>query len=47
MNFSLQLTNHSMNGLLSRRINKKDRLIYKVDLIEKEVLIISVLGHYN
>lgn len=29
----------------SRRINKKDRLIYRIH--KKEIHIISILGHYN
>lgn len=29
----------------SRRINKKDRLVYRID--KREINIISILGHYN
>lgn len=29
----------------SRRINKKDRLVYRIN--KREIQIISILGHYN
>lgn len=31
----------------SRRINKKDRLIYEVILITKNIVILAIKGHYN
>ena len=38
---------HNLSGYWSRRINKKDRLIYQViEEPEKWVVIISALGHY-
>lgn len=38
---------HYLTGYWSRRINKKDRLIYQViEEPEKYVVIISALGHY-
>jgi len=38
---------HNLSGYWSRRINKKDRLIYKViEEPDKLVVIISALGHY-
>ncbi|MFN8338293.1 MAG: type II toxin-antitoxin system YoeB family toxin [Saprospiraceae bacterium] len=38
---------HDLSGFWSRRINKKDRLIYQViEEPEKWVVIISELGHY-
>jgi toxin YoeB len=38
---------HDLSGYWSRRINKKDRLIYQViEEPEKWVVIISALGHY-
>ncbi len=38
---------HHLSGYWSRRINKKDRLIYQViEEPEKWVVIISALGHY-
>jgi toxin YoeB len=36
---------YQMRGLWSRRINKKDRLIYEV--IEPDVIVISMIGHYE
>ncbi|MBZ0178939.1 MAG: Txe/YoeB family addiction module toxin [Melioribacteraceae bacterium] len=36
---------HKYEGCWSRRINIQDRLIYKVE--KKEIQIISILGHYN
>lgn len=35
---------HELQGFWSRRIDKKNRLIYKV--IEPDVVIISLIGHY-
>lgn len=38
---------HQLSGFWSRRINKKDRLIYQVfEEPDKLVVIISALGHY-
>lgn len=38
---------HNLSGYWSRRINKKDRLIYQViEEPDKLVVIISALGHY-
>lgn len=38
---------HQLSGFWSRRINKKDRMIYQVfEEPDKYVVIISVLGHY-
>ncbi len=42
-----ELLKHNLSGFWSRRINKKDRLIYQI--IEEPdhlVVIISALGHY-
>lgn len=37
----------NLSGLWSRRINKKDRLIYEIiEEPEKMVIIISAIGHY-
>ena len=33
--------------VFSRRLNKKDRLVYIVDKASKSILVISILGHYN
>jgi toxin YoeB len=38
---------HDFQGYMSRRITSKDRIIYKVDEIEKQVIIVSALGHYG
>ena len=39
---------HHLSGFWSRRINKKDRLIYEIiEEPENLVVIISALGHYN
>jgi toxin YoeB len=38
---------HELSGFWSRRLNKKDRLIYQIiEEPEKFVVIISALGHY-
>lgn len=37
---------HDLSGYWSRRINKKDRLIYKIDDEFITVIIVSALGHY-
>lgn len=38
---------YNFTGFWSRRINKKDRLIYKIDENIVTVFIISAMGHYN
>lgn len=38
---------HSLSGLWSRKINRKDRLIYKIEEKIVTVFIISSMGHYN
>jgi toxin YoeB len=38
---------HNLSGFWSRRLNKKDRLIYQIiEEPDKLVVIISALGHY-
>ncbi len=38
---------HQLSGFWSRRINKKDRLIYEIiEEPDKKVVVISALGHY-
>lgn len=38
---------HQLSGFWSRRINKKDRLIYEIiEEPEKLVVVVSALGHY-
>ncbi len=38
---------HQLSGFWSRRINKKDRLVYEIiEEPEKMVVIVSALGHY-
>lgn len=38
---------HKFTGFWARRINQKDRLIYKIDENIVTVFIISALGHYG
>ncbi len=38
---------HNLAGLWSRKINRKDRLIYKIEEEVVTVFIISAMGHYN
>jgi len=38
---------YELSGCWSRQINKKDRIIYMVDEIEKIVFILSAKGHYK
>ncbi|MGE6220136.1 Txe/YoeB family addiction module toxin [Nubsella zeaxanthinifaciens] len=38
---------HDLTGYWSRRINQKDRLIYKIDENIVTVFVISAMGHYN
>ena len=38
---------YSLSGIWSRRINAKDRLIYKVEKDTVIVLVISAVGHYS
>ena len=46
-NFKFERLKHNLKGYCSKRLNKKDRVIYEVkdDIIT--VLILSVLGHYG
>ncbi len=36
---------HDSPSCWSRRINRKDRIIYRVE--RKSIIILSILGHYN
>lgn len=38
---------YEFSGFWSRRINKKDRLLYRVDDVQIIVYIVSILGHYS
>ncbi len=38
---------YELTGFWSRRINQKDRLIYKVEENIVTVFVISAMGHYN
>lgn len=38
---------YELTGCWSRRINKKDRLIYEINETEAVVLIFSAAGHYK
>ena len=42
-----EILKYGYNGLYSRRITKKNRLIYRVDNNSITVLIISAYGHYS
>lgn len=37
---------YGLSGCWSRRINQKDRLVYRVDEEQGTVIVISVRGHY-
>ncbi|MEQ1734454.1 MAG: Txe/YoeB family addiction module toxin [Bacteroidia bacterium] len=38
---------YQLTGFWSRKINQKDRLIYKVELDIVTVFVISAVGHYS
>jgi len=38
---------YELTGFWSRKVNQKDRLIYKVDEDVVTVFVISAMGHYN
>lgn len=38
---------HNFNGYWSRRINQKDRMIYRVEEEIVTVVIVSAIGHYS
>lgn len=38
---------HNFNGYWSRRINQKDRMIYRVEEEIVIVIIVSAMGHYS
>jgi toxin YoeB len=43
-----EILKFSLSGLWSRKINKKDRLIYQIiEIPERVVIILSALGHYK
>lgn len=37
---------HELSGFWSRRLNKKDRIIYEINEEEAIVTVLSALGHY-
>ncbi len=37
---------HNLSGYLSRKLNKKDRIIYQILEDEVIVVVVSALGHY-
>lgn len=41
-----ELLKYELSGYWSRRINRKDRMIYKVDEDIVLVLVVSAMGHY-
>lgn len=38
---------YSLLGFWSRRLNQKDRIIYKIDNLEIVVMVVSAKGHYS
>lgn len=38
---------YNLSGYWSRRINKKDRIVYRVIEDKVQVLIVSAIGHYD
>lgn len=38
---------HELSGFWSRRINSKDRLIYKINYLQVVVTVVSAKGHYS
>jgi len=38
---------HELSGKFSRRINRKHRLIYEIDEVEKTVYVLSAKAHYE
>lgn len=38
---------HGLSGMWSRKINKKDRVVYEINENTITVLVLSALGHYN
>ena len=38
---------HNLPGLWSKQINKKDRLVYKIDEAGMKIEILSAEGHYS
>lgn len=42
-----ELLKNEIEGIHSRRINKKHRLVYRVDEEEIKVIVISVYSHYG
>jgi toxin YoeB len=38
---------HELSGYWSRRINQKDRMVYKVEEEIVTVIVLSALGHYS
>jgi toxin YoeB len=42
-----ELLKHELSGYWSRRLNKKDRIIYQILEDEVIVVLVSALGHYE
>lgn len=38
---------YQLTGFWSRRLNKKDRIVYRVFEDQREVLVVSAVGHYK
>ena len=37
----------NLNGLISRRVNGRDRLIYEINESQKTITVLAVRGHYD
>lgn len=46
-NFKFERLKHNLSGLCSKRLDKKNRILYQVLDGEIVIIIISVLGHYD
>ncbi len=45
--FKFERLKHNLSGYCSKRLDKKNRIIYQVYETEILVLIVSVVGHYE
>jgi len=43
----VELLKGDLSGYWSRRLNKKDRMIYAIDEVEAIVHVLSLRGHYE
>jgi toxin YoeB len=45
--FKFERLKHNLNGFCSKRLDKKNRVLYFVENAEITVTIVSLLGHYG